>query len=120
MNTYLKYMSDIRDLLSDRDRWTQLAFARNAYGDEVMSDSPTAVCFCLLGAVNKIVPKDDQTQVLERLMEDSLLHNKESFITFNDKQYFDEEGRVIQGMHDKHHGEVMAFLDYTIERAQTV
>ena len=44
-------MMTLQELLASPDCWTQRAFARNVYGDVVSADSPTAVRWCLLGAL---------------------------------------------------------------------
>ncbi len=41
------------ELLSDRSKWTQDAFARDAKGYPVAATGPSATCFCLLGALRK-------------------------------------------------------------------
>jgi hypothetical protein len=41
------------ELLSDESKWTQGAFARDADRRAVRSYNPTAICWCLSGALNK-------------------------------------------------------------------
>lgn len=42
-----------RDQIEDPKNWTQGAFARDANGNEVMSYSDEAVCWCAYGAIRK-------------------------------------------------------------------
>lgn len=49
----------IKELLDTPDKWTQGTCARDTDGDATYSESPTAVCFCLLGAINKCYPIDE-------------------------------------------------------------
>lgn len=44
----------MRELISDEKRWTQHFTARDDKGRKTASDSPEAVCWCLIGAANKI------------------------------------------------------------------
>jgi hypothetical protein len=49
-------MSAIRqvyELFQDRSKWTQVHFGVDAMGRDVHSSSPAAVCWCLVGALNK-------------------------------------------------------------------
>ena len=47
-------LEELYELLSDKDRWTHGAFARNEAWEEVDENSPTAVQWCLLGAKYKL------------------------------------------------------------------
>lgn len=42
----------IKELLSDKSKWTKRSYARNKYNKPVLEDSPNATKFCLLGARN--------------------------------------------------------------------
>lgn len=56
------------ELFSQKGTWTQGAEARNINGERVSSNSTTAVCFCLLGAVNRCYQnKEDYHRVNARL-----------------------------------------------------
>lgn len=46
------------ELLADKSKWTQHAFARDAQGEECSSISSTAVCWCAIGAINRCYPTD--------------------------------------------------------------
>mgnify|MGYP001559165452 CR=1 FL=1 len=43
----------ILELLDGPEKWTQGAFARDRRGEDVDSDRPEAVCWCLSGAITK-------------------------------------------------------------------
>jgi len=43
----------IQELLTDETKWTQSAYARLASGEPCSSVHPEAVCWCLIGAVNR-------------------------------------------------------------------
>lgn len=47
-------VKDIRALLSDRSKWTTGTFARNDQGRVVGARSEEAVCWCLVGAFEKV------------------------------------------------------------------
>jgi len=58
----MKYKT-VEELLSDPKRWTQKANARDSDGAEVRFDSDDAVCWCLWGAMAKVIPMHDRTRV---------------------------------------------------------
>lgn len=49
MNETQRVLSDALELLRTKG-WTKGLLARNEHFDEVMPDSPNAVCFCAIGA----------------------------------------------------------------------
>ena len=40
-------------IVTHKDNWTQGEYARNARGNQVQSDDPTAVCWCASGAIER-------------------------------------------------------------------
>lgn len=44
----------VAELLADPKRWTQHRYAKNQFRNPVLYDDPSAICWCLLGAINKI------------------------------------------------------------------
>lgn len=46
--------STVYELLEDPNHWTQGTYARNKYGDQAISYSDEATCFCLLGAIYRV------------------------------------------------------------------
>lgn len=62
----------IKELLSTEKKWTKGTYARNAVGKACSPYSEEAVCFCLLGAVDKCYGTDTlypstKDQVLSKL-----------------------------------------------------
>lgn len=59
----------LHKLLSDPSKWTKKAIARDANNNKVGSGDPTAVCFCLIGAVFKLHPFsfDDRQNLYEKI-----------------------------------------------------
>lgn len=49
-----EFLIQTRDLISDPKNWTQCSFARNKYGDPVPYFYKSAVCFCSIGALNRV------------------------------------------------------------------
>lgn len=49
---------EARKLISNPANWTKNAFARNKHGDLAKVTSPTATCFCFVGAVTRVDPKN--------------------------------------------------------------
>ena len=44
----------VAELLSPEGRWTQRVFARNCVGLPINPESPSATCWCLQGAIQRI------------------------------------------------------------------
>lgn len=62
----------VKELLSDKSKWTQKTLARNKEGIAVSYLSPTAFSFCLVGAVEKCYSLEDKQKaykVLSRIVE---------------------------------------------------
>ncbi len=63
----------VRDLLTDESKWVRGIYALDERGNGLKSTDPRAVCWCLLGAINKCYGHDlvaqDMVQhlVLERI-----------------------------------------------------
>lgn len=45
----------ISEILSSPDKWTKEHCAKDSDGDPTNSSSPTAVCWCLAGAMNRMI-----------------------------------------------------------------
>lgn len=43
----------VRELYKDKSCWTQGAYARDAFGVPILTNHPTAVSWCLMGALSK-------------------------------------------------------------------
>lgn len=51
---FIDILSDARDLLEDKNRWTRGEIARDSRGKSVSFFSPSACRWCALGAIRKI------------------------------------------------------------------
>lgn len=49
--TYKQVLEKARFILSDREQWSQKAFARDRYGQPLEPNNPMACSWCLLGAL---------------------------------------------------------------------
>lgn len=72
--TVKEVLVQARDLISDPKRWTHLYAARNAVGDSVGPCAEDAVCWCSVGAVEKVGSNlyFDVTKALRKVMGDSI------------------------------------------------
>ena len=48
-------LTKAREIIESKESWTQKAFARDKYGDEVYPQSILAVCFCAVGAIERVL-----------------------------------------------------------------
>lgn len=46
--------STLTELFEDKSRWTQGTMARDTNGKMLPSEDPSAVCWCLLGGLDKV------------------------------------------------------------------
>jgi hypothetical protein len=53
-NAITENLVKVRELLSDKSRWTQRTFARDSNGWSTDVDSGNAVSWCLVGAMEKV------------------------------------------------------------------
>lgn len=54
--TLIPDLRAVRELLSDPDRWTQGAYARDATGHTVLTYAPDACRWCIAGACDRTAP----------------------------------------------------------------
>jgi hypothetical protein len=91
----------MRELLSDPEHWTKEHFAKDASGFGLsFGDSPDAVYWCLLGSLEKVNGRSDETEDSFRLL------------------FFDVIGRSPVGFNDSpdtSHEDVLAALDRLIK-----
>lgn len=84
MNTTAKILKAARDLISKPENWTTGGLARNPDGVFVPVSSIDAVCFCALGAIDKVSEdKAYRNWAYERLR-DALGDGRRMVSTFND------------------------------------
>lgn len=94
-------------IISNPDKWTQGAFARNYDGEEVSPISSQAVCFCSIGALKASVGKDQSEVTM--------------FYLVNARDYLMKAtpDGYIAVFNDEHtHEEVMAVWDKAIKLAK--
>lgn len=99
----------VRDVLSNPDRWTKFELARSRLGDPVEPDDPSASCWCLQGAISRVV--DDSTtrnaahQELRvtLALRDRLINLPLIAVEYNDQ-------------HDTTHADILKLIDDTIRR----
>lgn len=61
-------MKKLRDVLSDKSKWTQHAWARNADDACVAANSKEACKFCLVGALDKLdIPPEEYNIKREKI-----------------------------------------------------
>ena len=87
---------DAADLLTPEGRWTRHQFARNGIGRRAHFNSPSAACFCVLGAIYRVSTNDivDRCGAYE-ILTDAV--DCESIAIWNDDP-------------EREQGEVVAFL----------
>lgn len=80
----LSQLREIDALYSDETKWTKKAFARDVRGKLVPAKSSTAVCFCLLGALQFLSPLE--TKEIEGIIDafHAVLPKGSSPMYFND------------------------------------
>ena len=75
-----------RELISDPERWTQRAFARNSVGEATSASGPGATCWCALGAIAREEGRSGSGAV-RQLREGAGLHGTGTYLgiaDFND------------------------------------
>jgi len=81
----IKYLKEMRTLLSNPKRWTQKSWARDNEGYKVYYNSETASCFCLMGAAYKVAKyNEDKVNTLEKHLNSVLPGDYTSCISYND------------------------------------
>ena len=104
----LQQLNEMKKLLSDDSRWTKLFYARDANGDSVSPRSDEATCWCISGAIMKVL--DCETMVRTGSLLNSSLYNilrgqNELLSDFNDCPTTD-------------HSDVMSFIDDAMVRLE--
>jgi|SRR5688572_5578872 len=96
--TYKGVLGGALELLSDQDRWTQKAHARDQCGNPVKPIEPSACCWCLLGAVARssnefgIIPP----QVLRYLTEMMYYYYGTQFETLGEMNDYVSHDLILQ------------------------
>jgi hypothetical protein len=76
----------IHELLDNESKWTKDCAAKDCFGFNVNIRSRVAVCWCLLGAIEKCYPRKPQNLTVKTKVYNALLkrYNMNSIIFFND------------------------------------
>lgn len=99
-------LREARALISDPDKWTQGALARNAHGSEVAHYSPDACKWCAVGAISRVAASNNASYDTEMSAYSSLVQASRRLF------YSDAVGEV----NDTHsHTDVLALFDRAIE-----
>lgn len=103
MKPVVQILKDARALIADEKNWTQGALARGPSGGVVSYKSSVAVCFCSIGAIERIAKKSTKAlQVVEKFYR--ILPSGDGLADFNDSHT---------------HAEVLALFDRAIARAES-
>ena len=86
-------LAALKELLSDPDRWTQGAMARDIDGYEVRPSNPRACRFCLVGAMWRIVGSESLARY--HRLRDAFTY-KDSLTYANDKMPHSEVLSMIE------------------------
>ena len=62
----------VRELLSDESKWTQNAWGRDATGRPVLWAPKTAVCWCLIGAIETCYPRPGEATPIDNKVRDAI------------------------------------------------
>lgn len=83
----------LRELLTDESKWTQKAYARDKDGKPTGALSPTAVCWCLDGAIRKCCPEslEGRIEIFSKLLDKTRM----GIIQFNDTHTFAEIKTIL-------------------------
>jgi hypothetical protein len=85
----------VKELLSDKSRWTQYCAARSSSRTPVSCHSDSAVCWCLTGAARRCYPDFREREKIysilysaikeSGLLTDNLLGHEKAIADFNDR-----------------------------------
>lgn len=88
------------ELLSEPEKWTQFAYARDKDGNPIPVTAPEATCFCLLGALRKCYPDfDSELSALNRVRQSIQRLYKEYYAqpsVFNDTMKHEDVKKVLE------------------------
>ena len=114
MKTALQLLEEAKATIQDSKRWTQNAFARDKDNNKVSSRTPTAVCWCSLGALNRI--QDTGGEYLKAVQ---LLTKAVQLLTKAVQLLTKAAGTEVAEYNDSStHEEVLAMWDKAIELAK--
>ena len=98
-----KLLVKVKDLIKNKENWTQGVMARTKTGEETFPFGEQATCFCLLGAISKVSHDlgfgfhDFKSAPQVFLREFLKRKGYDSISTFND---FENHKNVIKGLNE--------------------
>lgn len=98
----LQILKETREILVDPEKWTCLSFARNKEGNPVTFNDPTAVCWCLEGAMRKVA---DNAILSDGYITAVIALRENCLNTFNDELYENDD-----------HAGLLDLIDYGITK----
>lgn len=90
MNTTATILKAARDLIAKPENWTTGGLARNTDGVFVSVASLDAVCFCALGAIDKVSEDMAARSLAYERLRDALGEGRRMVATFNDSSSHSE------------------------------
>jgi hypothetical protein len=95
-DSVLEKLLEVRALIEEPEHWTQGSFAKDASGKHTNAMSPTATCWCLIGALRKVTGGDSSNpQSINTFVALTNVTEGTSISLFNDTHTHDEIISVI-------------------------
>jgi len=110
INPVTKLLMDAKALINTPSRWTRNSYAKDSEGVSVSYKSKNAVCFCTIGALNRV---GEGTPVWSWLKAESLLRKvlQDKFCHFGGIPLFNDSQYTA-------HADVMKLYDEAIKLSQ--
>ena len=106
MDDVTKVLTEARDLIAKPERWTQVAYARDAQDNCTHWSSPSAVCWCAAGAIKKAAGAASKQKIKRHDLTELALDELRGAIGC----------RAVAMFNDRHaHAEVLERFDRAIE-----
>ena len=108
----LETLTKARDLIQDRERWTQSAMARDSDGNPTYVHSESAVCWCDFGAIDFVTNSDTELSLAAMLvLFDAITEENPEY-----REFGHTPTRVVVSFNDSHsHADVLRITDRAIE-----
>jgi hypothetical protein len=90
----------VKELLDSPAKWTQRSFARDFHGNPTSSGDPTAVCWCLSGAINKCYDNShkENDEVYQKLSDHLTKKYEKTIVGFNDSCTWPQLQQVLKDL----------------------
>ena len=94
---------ELRELIGNKERWTQGASARDKEGKRVLSTEEEAVSWCISGGINKVLmySKFEEQRDIRTIIQNSLPEGYKAIGKFNDKSTHEEVINMLNRVIDK-------------------